>query len=82
MHKLAYTSTCKAYIPIYIYKRGIVMVVERARRRVGAKPKFLKRIARTFRLTEDEYKVLKPLIEAIRLRTEKRQNLAHSSLDI
>ena len=57
------------------------MVCERARRRVGQKPKFLKRIGRTFRLTDEEYRVVKPLIEAIRLRTEKRHNIAQP-LDI
>ena len=36
----------------------------------GRRPRSCKRECRSFRLTDEEYQILKPLIEAIRIRTD------------
>ena len=36
----------------------------------------IKRVCRSFRLTDEEYQVLKPLIEAIRMRTDLNNKTA------
>jgi len=36
----------------------------------GRKPRMYKRVCRSFRLTDEEYQILKPLIEAVRMRTD------------
>ena len=36
----------------------------------GRRPRMYKRVCRSFRLTDEEYQILKPLVEAIRTRTD------------
>lgn len=36
----------------------------------GRRPRMYKRECRSFRLTDEEYQILKPLVEAIRTRTD------------
>ena len=48
----------------------------------GRRPRVYKRVCRSFRLTDEEYQVLKPLIEAIRMRTDlNNKNGASSGLE-
>ena len=43
----------------------------------GRRPRVYKRVCRSFRLTDEEYQVLKPLMEAIRMRTDLNNKTAH-----
>ena len=62
--------------------RGSIMDNEVVKVCSGRKKLPFKRIGRTFRLTDDEYRVIRPLIEAIKSRTDERYRPKSLPLDI
>ena len=50
--------------------------------RTGRRKSPVQRIGRTFRLTDDEYRVIRPFIEAVKLRTDERYRPKPLPLDI
>lgn len=55
---------------IVLRERYMLMTWGGQREGSGRRPRMYKRVCRSFRLTDEEYQILKPLVEAIRMRTD------------
>ena len=55
---------------VVLRERYMLMTWGGQREGSGRRPRMYKRVCRSFRLTDEEYQIIKPLVEAIRTRTD------------